>query len=130
MAETKRPRDVGASVRARLLTLARQKGQAFDLLLTCGRRQSAGSARSAAAQIARLCPRDRGCGPGRIPDAARTARTPAIVGRFEVVNLHAQVNGSEGNGMDPQRGVQPMKRPFSPNFGAVRHMPQLALQAQ
>jgi predicted nucleotidyltransferase component of viral defense system len=34
MAEPKKPRDVGASVRARLLTLARQKGQAFDLLLT------------------------------------------------------------------------------------------------
>lgn len=30
----KQPRDVGASVRARLLTLAREKGQAFDLLLT------------------------------------------------------------------------------------------------
>jgi hypothetical protein len=27
-------RDIGASVRARLLTLAREKGQAFDLLLT------------------------------------------------------------------------------------------------
>jgi predicted nucleotidyltransferase component of viral defense system len=34
MAEPKKPRDVGASVRARLLTLARQKGQAFELLLT------------------------------------------------------------------------------------------------
>lgn len=34
MAEPKNPRDVGTSVRARLLTLARQKGQAFDLLLT------------------------------------------------------------------------------------------------
>ena len=34
MAEPKKLRDVGASVRARLLTLARQKGQAFDLLLT------------------------------------------------------------------------------------------------
>lgn len=34
MAEPKKPRDVGTSVRARLLTLARQKGQAFDLLLT------------------------------------------------------------------------------------------------
>ncbi len=34
MAEPKKPRDVGASVRARLLTLARQKGQSFDLLLT------------------------------------------------------------------------------------------------
>ena len=34
MAEPKTPRDVGTSVRARLLTLARQKGQAFDLLLT------------------------------------------------------------------------------------------------
>ncbi|MDO8775936.1 MAG: nucleotidyl transferase AbiEii/AbiGii toxin family protein [Burkholderiaceae bacterium] len=34
MAEPKKPRDIGASVRARLLTLARQKGQAFDLLLT------------------------------------------------------------------------------------------------
>lgn len=30
----KHPRDIGASVRARLLTLAREKGQAFDLLLT------------------------------------------------------------------------------------------------
>jgi predicted nucleotidyltransferase component of viral defense system len=30
----RQPRDVGASVRARLLTLAREKGQAFDLLLT------------------------------------------------------------------------------------------------
>jgi hypothetical protein len=28
------PRDIGASVRARLLNLAREKGQAFDLLLT------------------------------------------------------------------------------------------------
>lgn len=28
------PRDVGASVRARLLALAREKGQVFDLLLT------------------------------------------------------------------------------------------------
>ncbi len=27
-------RDIGVSVRARLLTLAREKGQAFDLLLT------------------------------------------------------------------------------------------------
>ena len=34
MAEPKKPRDVGTSVRARLLTLARQKGQAFELLLT------------------------------------------------------------------------------------------------
>jgi predicted nucleotidyltransferase component of viral defense system len=34
MAEPKKPRDLGTSVRARLLTLARQKGQAFDLLLT------------------------------------------------------------------------------------------------
>ncbi len=34
MAEPKKKRDFGASVRARLLTLARQKGQAFDLLLT------------------------------------------------------------------------------------------------
>jgi hypothetical protein len=34
MAEPKKLRDVGTSVRARLLTLARQKGQAFDLLLT------------------------------------------------------------------------------------------------
>ena len=34
MAEPQKPRDIGASVRARLLTLARQKGQAFDLLLT------------------------------------------------------------------------------------------------
>ena len=34
MTKPKKPRDVGASVRARLLTLARQKGQAFDLLLT------------------------------------------------------------------------------------------------
>ena len=34
MAEPKKPRDFGTSVRARLLTLARQKGQAFDLLLT------------------------------------------------------------------------------------------------
>lgn len=30
----KQPRDIGASVRARLLTLAREKGQAFELLLT------------------------------------------------------------------------------------------------
>lgn len=30
----KQPRDIGASVRARLLTLAREKGQAFDLVLT------------------------------------------------------------------------------------------------
>ncbi|MEJ7670902.1 MAG: nucleotidyl transferase AbiEii/AbiGii toxin family protein [Casimicrobiaceae bacterium] len=30
----KQPRDVGASVRARLLALAREKGQTFDLLLT------------------------------------------------------------------------------------------------
>lgn len=30
----KQPRDIGASVRARLLNLAREKGQAFDLLLT------------------------------------------------------------------------------------------------
>lgn len=30
----RQPRDVGASVRARLLTLAREKGQAFDLILT------------------------------------------------------------------------------------------------
>ena len=34
MAEPKKPRDVGTSVRARLLTLARQKGQSFELLLT------------------------------------------------------------------------------------------------
>ena len=34
MAEPKIPRDLGTSVRARLLMLARQKGQAFDLLLT------------------------------------------------------------------------------------------------
>jgi hypothetical protein len=34
MHEAKQPRDRGASVRARLLTLARQRGQAFDLLLT------------------------------------------------------------------------------------------------
>jgi predicted nucleotidyltransferase component of viral defense system len=34
MAEPKKPRDIGTSVRARLLTLARQKGQAFELLLT------------------------------------------------------------------------------------------------
>lgn len=34
MPESKKPRDVGASVRARLLNLARQKGQALDLLLT------------------------------------------------------------------------------------------------
>ncbi len=34
MPEPKKLRDVGASVRARLLTLARQKGQVFDLLLT------------------------------------------------------------------------------------------------
>ena len=34
MAEPKKPRDVGASVRECLLTLARQKGQSFDLLLT------------------------------------------------------------------------------------------------
>ena len=30
----KQPRDIGASIRARLLNLARAKGQAFDLLLT------------------------------------------------------------------------------------------------
>lgn len=30
----RQPRDIGASVRARLLTLAREKGQVFDLLLT------------------------------------------------------------------------------------------------
>jgi len=30
----RQPRDVGASIRARLLNLAREKGQAFDLLLT------------------------------------------------------------------------------------------------
>jgi predicted nucleotidyltransferase component of viral defense system len=30
----RQPRDIGASVRARLLNLAREKGQAFDLLLT------------------------------------------------------------------------------------------------
>jgi len=30
----RQPRDVGASVRARLLSLAREKGQAFDLILT------------------------------------------------------------------------------------------------
>lgn len=34
MREPKKLRDVGASVRARLLTLARQKGQSFELLLT------------------------------------------------------------------------------------------------
>lgn len=34
MPDDKKPRDVGASVRARLLNLARQKGQALDLLLT------------------------------------------------------------------------------------------------
>lgn len=34
MPDAKKPRDVGASVRARLLNLARQKGQALDLLLT------------------------------------------------------------------------------------------------
>jgi predicted nucleotidyltransferase component of viral defense system len=34
MPERKKTRDVGASVRARLLTLARQKGQQLDLLLT------------------------------------------------------------------------------------------------
>lgn len=34
MPDSKKPRDVGASVRARLLNLARQKGQGFDLLLT------------------------------------------------------------------------------------------------
>lgn len=34
MPDDKKPRDVGASVRARLLNLARQRGQAFDLLLT------------------------------------------------------------------------------------------------
>lgn len=34
MPEPKQLRNVGASVRARLLTMARQKGQAFDLLLT------------------------------------------------------------------------------------------------
>lgn len=34
MPEPKKPRDVGASVRARLLTMARRKGQVFDLLLT------------------------------------------------------------------------------------------------
>ena len=70
-----------------------------------------------AAQTARLCPRDRDCGPGRIPDAARTARTPALVGRFEVVYSHAQVKGSEENAMDPERGVQPMKRPCPPISG-------------
>jgi hypothetical protein len=31
---SKPPRDIGASVRARLLTLSRDKGQPFDLLLT------------------------------------------------------------------------------------------------
>jgi predicted nucleotidyltransferase component of viral defense system len=30
----RQPRDIGASIRARLLTLAREKGQVFDLLLT------------------------------------------------------------------------------------------------
>lgn len=30
----RQPRDIGASVRARLLNRAREKGQAFDLLLT------------------------------------------------------------------------------------------------
>lgn len=30
----RQPRDISASVRARLLNLAREKGQAFDLLLT------------------------------------------------------------------------------------------------
>ena len=30
----RQPRNMGTSVRARLLTLAREKGQAFDLLLT------------------------------------------------------------------------------------------------
>ena len=30
----KAPRDMGASVRARLLNLARERGQVFDLLLT------------------------------------------------------------------------------------------------
>jgi predicted nucleotidyltransferase component of viral defense system len=34
MPDAKKPRDVGASVRARLLNLAKQKGQALDLLLT------------------------------------------------------------------------------------------------
>lgn len=34
MPDAKQPRDRGASVRARLLALARQRGQAFDLLLT------------------------------------------------------------------------------------------------
>jgi predicted nucleotidyltransferase component of viral defense system len=34
MPDDKKPRDVGASVRARLLNLAKQKGQALDLLLT------------------------------------------------------------------------------------------------
>lgn len=34
MPDAKKPRDVGASVRARLLNLARQKGQTLDLLLT------------------------------------------------------------------------------------------------
>lgn len=34
MPDATRPRNVGASVRARLLNLARQKGQALDLLLT------------------------------------------------------------------------------------------------
>jgi predicted nucleotidyltransferase component of viral defense system len=34
MPDSKKHRDIGASVRARLLMLARQKGQAFDLVLT------------------------------------------------------------------------------------------------
>lgn len=34
MSDSKKIRDLGASVRARLLNLAKQKGQAFDLLLT------------------------------------------------------------------------------------------------
>ncbi|MCL4182060.1 MAG: nucleotidyl transferase AbiEii/AbiGii toxin family protein [Burkholderiaceae bacterium] len=34
MPEPKKRRDIGASVRARLLNLAKQKGQQFDLLLT------------------------------------------------------------------------------------------------
>ena len=34
MSDSKKIRDTGASVRARLLNLAQQQGQAFDLLLT------------------------------------------------------------------------------------------------
>lgn len=32
--------------------------------------------------------------------------------------------------MDLERSMQPMKHPFTPNFGAVGRMPQVAVQAQ